>query len=357
MRQNLLVFRSCSNFLAARSNGQVISARPFSASLKMAKSKYDYVKDFEHEDNCLPNCWIVVRIDGRNFSKFADSHQFVKPNDLAALELMNRAAMTVMEDFREIVIAYGQSDEYSFVFRKDTQLFKRRASKLMSNVNSLFASAYVYNWPRFFKNRELHYPPSFDARVVLYPTDKNLRDYLAWRQADVHINNLYNTCFWSLVLKKHLTPQQAEERLSGTLSSHKNELLYQEFGINYNNEPAVYRKGTTLLRKLVAHGNGRLKPTVVPLVDDIIGDRFWKENPEVIGLKSLGTYQLPMNNIPTSMVIHPPVMPVNKPMHQGNAIQGPPMSNCSPMKNTPNDSNKQDSSREPNRNGDPSGNN
>lgn len=82
------------------------------------------------------------------------------------------------------------------------------ASKLLSNVNSLFASAYVYYWPRIFRGKELYYPPSFDARVVLYPTDKNLRDYLAWRQADVHVNNLYNTCFWNLVLKGKLTPSQ-----------------------------------------------------------------------------------------------------------------------------------------------------
>jgi Thg1 C terminal domain len=31
--------------------------------------------------------------------------------------------------------------------------------------------------------------PMFDARAVLYPSDKGLRDYLAWRQADTHINN------------------------------------------------------------------------------------------------------------------------------------------------------------------------
>lgn len=78
----------------------------------------------------------------------------------------------------------------------------------MTNVNSLFASSYVYHWPRFFQGKELYYPPSFDARVVLYPTDKNLRDYLAWRQADAHVNNLYNTCFWNLVLKGKLTPTQ-----------------------------------------------------------------------------------------------------------------------------------------------------
>lgn len=88
--------------------------------------------------------------------------------------------------------------------------------------------------------------------------------------------------------------------MCGTVSSDKNELLFKEFGINYNNEPAICRKGTTLLRKLVPNEAGRLKPTIVPLVDDIIGDRFWKENPEVIGLKSLGTYQLAQKNTESS---------------------------------------------------------
>lgn len=92
----------------------------------MAKSKFEYVRQFESETVCLPNCWMVIRIDGRNFSKFTDSHQFVKPNDARALELMNRAATTVMDEFREIVLAFGQSDEYSFIFKKDSQVFNRR---------------------------------------------------------------------------------------------------------------------------------------------------------------------------------------------------------------------------------------
>lgn len=301
---------------------QYLVSRRYLYLTTMAKSKFEYVKEFERDDNCLPNCWIVVRIDGRNFSKFCDVHQFVKPNDVAALKLMNQAAITVMEDFKEIILGFGQSDEYSFIFRKDTQLYKRRASKLMSNVNSLFASAYVYHWPHFFRGKELLYPPSFDARVILYPTDKNLRDYLAWRQADVHINNLYNTCFWNLILKRNLTPTQAEEKLRGTLASHKNELLFQEFGINYNNEPLLFRKGTTLIRKLVPDSGGRLKSVVVPLEDDIIGDRFWKENPEVIGLKSLATYQ-PSNS--TNNVKNTILMPVSPlpTIKSGNNVLSP----------------------------------
>lgn len=38
----------------------------------MAKSKYEYVKKFEVSDVCLPNTWIVVRLDGRSFHKYVD---------------------------------------------------------------------------------------------------------------------------------------------------------------------------------------------------------------------------------------------------------------------------------------------
>ena len=35
----------------------------------------------------------------------------------------------------------------------------------------------------------LQLTPSFDGRAVCYPTDALLRDYLAWRQVDTHVNN------------------------------------------------------------------------------------------------------------------------------------------------------------------------
>ncbi len=54
----------------------------------------------------------------------------------------------------------------------------------MTTVASLFASSYVFEWPKFMEGTPLLYPPAFDARVVLYPTDKCLRDYLSWRQVD-----------------------------------------------------------------------------------------------------------------------------------------------------------------------------
>lgn len=124
------------------------------------------------------------------------------------LNLMNHAAITVMQEFCDIVLAYGQSDEYSFVFHKSTTLYNRRSAKIMSNVCSLFTASYCFNWSKWFDSDKLRYPPSFDGRIVLYPSDQNLKDYLSWRQADVHINNLYNTAFWNLVLKAGLSNSQ-----------------------------------------------------------------------------------------------------------------------------------------------------
>uniref|UniRef100_A0A023F9D8 tRNA(His) guanylyltransferase n=1 Tax=Triatoma infestans TaxID=30076 RepID=A0A023F9D8_TRIIF len=253
----------------------------------MAKSKFEYVRTFEKEDRCLQNCWIVVRVDGKAFHKFSEIHEFEKPNDVGGLKLMTRSAVNVMCEFRDIVIAFGHSDEYSFVFRKDTSLFNRRGEKLMSLVSSLFSSSYVFYWNEYFKQKKLLYAPSFDARIVLYPTDDNLRDYMSWRQADVHVNNLYNTCFWSLVNKGGLTNSEAEKTLRGTLASQKNEILFQEFNINYNNEPEMFRKGTTLIRKFMKFPNENESRLVIcPYYGDIIKNKFWEENIEILLMKS-----------------------------------------------------------------------
>ena len=86
---------------------------------------------------------------------------------------MNAAAQEVMENFTDIVISYGQSDEYSFVFRKSTKVFNRREDKILSCVLSLFSSAYTFNFESIFGSKPIRIP-SFDARIVLYPSLEDL---------------------------------------------------------------------------------------------------------------------------------------------------------------------------------------
>ncbi|XP_010510034.1 PREDICTED: tRNA(His) guanylyltransferase 2-like isoform X2 [Camelina sativa] len=207
----------------------------------------DYVKSFQFENRLVPLTWVVVRIDGCHFHRFSEVHEFEKPNDEQALKLMNSCAVAVLEEFQDIVFAYGVSDEYSFVLSKESELYKRQSSKIVSAIVSFFTSTYVIRWEDFFPHKELKYPPSFDGRAVCYPTSEILLDYLAWRQVDCHINNQYNTCFWMLV-KSGKSKTQAQDYLKGTQTREKNELLSQQFGIEYNSLPLVFRMGSSVFR-------------------------------------------------------------------------------------------------------------
>jgi len=144
----------------------------------------------------------------------------------------------------------------SFVSPPSASLFDRRSSKLTSTIVSTFTAHYIHLWPTFFSPSAASPPaltltpplPTFDGRAIVYPTSTHLRDYLSWRQADCHINNLYNTTFWALVQRGACSAQEAEQTLSGTYSHDKHELLFQRFGVNYNNEAEIWKKGSVIFR-------------------------------------------------------------------------------------------------------------
>ncbi|KAI1797195.1 tRNAHis guanylyltransferase [Ganoderma leucocontextum] len=278
----------------------------------MAGSKFAYVRNFELPDTLLPGTFMVLRIDGHAFHRLSEEHGFTKPNDERALQLMDHAARDVMNEFKDIVLAFGESDEYSFLFRKSAALYNRREAKILTTITSLFTSSYVFNWPKYYTDTPLKYCPSFDGRIVLYPSATVVRDYFSWRQADTHINNLYNTVFWALVLKGDQTTTEAHATLRGTVSSQKHEMLFSRFGVNYNDLPARFRKGSILVREEVstdAEGvdgadatsvlEGAVPPTTPQSTSkkkmkvrvrttvelhhcDIIGDEFWNSRPNIL---------------------------------------------------------------------------
>lgn len=44
--------------------------------------------------------------------RFSATHEFAKPNDKRALDLMDRAAKHVMTEMADVTVAFGESDEY-----------------------------------------------------------------------------------------------------------------------------------------------------------------------------------------------------------------------------------------------------
>ena len=167
---------------------------------------------------------------------------------------MNQAAAAVMADWGDAVLAFGESDEYSFVLPRSCSTYSRRSSKISTTIASSFAANFVFHLPRFFPDTPLRAPPAFDARCVCYPTLRAVSDCIRWRQVDTHINSLHNEIFWALVLLGALPPwcnvclrqepnvylptggmpnDDASKLLAGTVSEQKHELLFSRFGINY----------------------------------------------------------------------------------------------------------------------------
>ncbi|KAJ5578481.1 tRNA(His) guanylyltransferase [Penicillium hispanicum] len=284
--------------------------------------RYEYVKDFEQPDILLPNTWIVVRIDGRGFHKLSDHYSFKKPNDRRALDLMNAAAVEVMKDLPDLCIAYGRVSTAPCDSSSDPFLDSaideraRSSSKLVTTIVSTFTAHYIHQWSTYFASTPLQSPylPSFDGRAVIYPSTRILRDYMSWRQVDCHINNLYNTTFWTMVQQGGMSNTDAEQELKGTVSSDKNEILFKRFGINYNNELDIYKKGSVLYRQYelqepqstrasTEHDDNsiadaeqsksqkdklkRLRRKAQVVVDhvDIIKDDFWERRPWILSNK------------------------------------------------------------------------
>lgn len=92
---------------------------------------------------------------------------------------------------------------------------------------------------------------------------------------------------------------QAEKRLCGTVSADKNEILFQEFKINYNNELEIFKRGTILLRKNIEVNNAT-RSVIVDVHDDMLRKEFWKEhqNMLLVKLSKLNlVYEGPTTNI------------------------------------------------------------
>jgi len=210
---------------------------------------------------------------------------------------MDHAARAVMNEYKDVLLAFGESDEYSFLLRRSTSLYNRRHAKIVTTLTSYFTSAYVLSWSEYFPDLILSYPPSFDGRIVVYPSESEIRDYFSWRQADTHINNLYNTTFWALVQRSGLTTKEAHETLRGTVAAQKHDILFTRFEINYNALPERFRKGSVLVRDEVPEGEcspaqrrtldatnkvGKVKTHVTLMHCDIIGDAFWADRPHLL---------------------------------------------------------------------------
>lgn len=193
------------------------------------------------EQYVLPENFIVVRLDGRGFTKLTkEKLSLEKPFDKKFSEVMLDATKHLFNIGFKVIYGYTQSDEISLLIHKDDNTFSRKIRK----INSVLAGEVSAFFSLQFQEICV-----FDCRTITIPNLEMLLDYFCWRQEDSHRNSLSAYCYWTL-RKNGFNAKQATEKIETLSMADKNELLFQ-YGINYNTLPLWQKRGIGIWNKEV----------------------------------------------------------------------------------------------------------
>jgi tRNA(His) 5'-end guanylyltransferase len=207
---------------------------------------------------------VIMRVDGRSFSKFTAGMGFEKPYDIDMARMMVNAVSKFMTGCGFApTLAYTFSDEISILFDKELP-FDGRIEKMLSTVPSYITSTFMVEMERRKWQKtamalstahtmggvEYDVTPteptiaSFDARItVVQPSDIPM--YMAWRQAECYRNFVQGYGFYTLMQKCNLSNTKAASRMADMKVEDINELCFQN-GRNLNDMPVWQRRGVML---------------------------------------------------------------------------------------------------------------
>ncbi|MFD9945236.1 tRNA(His) guanylyltransferase Thg1 family protein [Nonomuraea sp. NPDC059023] len=186
-----------------------------------------------HDLRLDPGAWAIVRVDGRNFSRYTE-RRYGKPFDERFSAIMADTARALLEEFGGRY-AYTESDEVSVVLAPDFAMFGRGLQKLVSISAAVAASAFTHGAGE---------PVQFDSRVWLGAGVEDVIDYLSWRQADAARCAVNGWSYWTL-RGTGQSRHEAARALERTSVAAKNELLSRH-GVDFNALPAWQRRGVGL---------------------------------------------------------------------------------------------------------------
>jgi tRNA(His) guanylyltransferase len=191
----------------------------------------DRMKGYEARSEMVLDLPIVVRIDGRGFSKFTRGMQ--KPFDHSMSSAMVATAAKLVEH-THAALGYVQSDEISLVLTRD--FFGNRLQKITSVMAGL-ATAHFHEALRGLMGGYTKRAPHFDARTFSVPDMSEAANAVLWRIHDARKNAI------SMVAQAHFSHKE----LHGKSGPEKLQMLAQG-GVSYDSYPETSRHGALVYR-------------------------------------------------------------------------------------------------------------
>lgn len=178
--------------------------------------------------------YTIIRVDGKAFHSFTRGLE--RPFDTSFMEWMDYTAKVMCEQIQGTEFAFVQSDEISLLLTDfatiQTDAWFDGNIQKMASVSASIATAY-------FNACQLHKKIAmFDGRVFTIPDPTEVENYFIWRQQDATRN----------AIQMAGQAKFSHKRLQGVNCNQIQEMLFQEFGINFNELPAGFKRGRIIKR-------------------------------------------------------------------------------------------------------------
>lgn len=197
-------------------------------------------ESFETGRRFMPYLPIYARIDGRGFSKFTRGMD--RPYDIRMQRAMIETTRLLVEH-THARIGYTQSDEISLVWLQERDnggvFFDSKIQKMVSVLAALATAAFTRAVTQEGGDFTAYADrmPHFDARVFSLPNKDEAANAILWREKDATKNAV------SMAARHYYSHRE----LHGKSSAEMQEMLHAA-GVNFNNYPPAFKRGTFLLR-------------------------------------------------------------------------------------------------------------
>lgn len=201
----------------------------------------------------------IIRLDGKGFSKFTKSLN--KPFDDGFSDDMDETAKFLCENIQGAKFAYTQSDEISIVLtdfdnletsawfdynvQKMTSISASLATAKFNQLRANRLSNHGYIDIDDFNDMKL---AMFDSRVFQVPSVDEMVNVMIWRQQDCTRNSISMACDANF----------SHSATNGKSGSEKQEMLFTEKGINWNDYKTKYKRGS-VIKKVQIDVNGAIR--------------------------------------------------------------------------------------------------
>lgn len=215
-----------------------------SVSLKERVASYVEAADYK----LLAKLPIIITINGRSFSKLTSLLE--KPFDTKLAECLCATLVMVSQEIDGAFFGYAFNDKMVIVARNDasndTMPF---CNGDIQRIASVVASVATLRFAEYAAAQDLNLmgDPIFYASVFAAPNITEAINTVIFEQQQAIQSSLYFACVYEL-LKKDFDRNDIHNLLSDTTFDDKIALLKQECQVDFNEYPAIFRRGAAVYR-------------------------------------------------------------------------------------------------------------